>query len=119
MMRLLAGSNQLRENYDTNIPYNERVCTLCNGGEVEDLFHMVMNCIVYRDIREMLFQNLHNELTEESFRTLVSLPTRIIFYIIMGMDFPLCRGDIWRVRCISCRFVSKMYELRQKVGQDS
>ena len=36
-----------------SIPRNERICTLCNIGDVEDEYHFVMICPLYKEIRNM------------------------------------------------------------------
>jgi hypothetical protein len=37
------------------LPVNERICTLCNGNEVEDECHVIVRCPLYQDLREELF----------------------------------------------------------------
>ena len=37
------------------LPFEERLCPVCEGGEVETEKHVLMQCPAYRDIREELF----------------------------------------------------------------
>ena len=39
----------------TGIPYSERVCRLCNCGEVKDQHHFLFICQTLSSIRENLF----------------------------------------------------------------
>ena len=40
-----------------NIPLGERLCTLCNNGEVEDELHFVCSCSMYSEFRETLYDH--------------------------------------------------------------
>lgn len=44
-----------------NIIYNERFCTLCNRREVEDEFHFVIKCPVYKHLRDIYLPNIDTD----------------------------------------------------------
>ena len=41
-----------------NIPKHERICTACNSGYVEDEQHFLLNCRVYKPLRQILCSKL-------------------------------------------------------------
>ena len=41
-----------------NIPKNERICTACYSGEVEDEEHFILNCSLYEPLRQDLCSKL-------------------------------------------------------------
>ena len=62
MMKILSGVNHLRFNYDHNVKRNERICMMCDLGEIEDSFHFVMKCPQYVDIRKQLNDRIEGRL---------------------------------------------------------
>ena len=36
-----------------NVPYEERLCTICNSGNIEDEFHCFMSCSAYNDLKAL------------------------------------------------------------------
>ena len=52
LMRLISGTSQLRVDSDVNVPRDQRICLQCDDQKVEDLFHMVIDCTRYIDIRK-------------------------------------------------------------------
>jgi len=40
------------------LPESERICPLCNSGEVESESHVLLKCPIYSDIRTELFENM-------------------------------------------------------------
>ena len=112
MMRLIAGCSQLRIDCDTHLPRNERVCMMCDLGEIEDLFHMVIGCTYYNGLRKEMFERLENCLSPETYNSFERLPLKVMFYILLGMSFCFPFSDLWTLRVISCQGVRKMYEHR-------
>lgn len=53
-----------------NIPVEQRICKMCDSGEVEDELHFMINCKLYSDIRNELLQELqtlhHNDFPDLS-----------------------------------------------------
>ncbi|MEW8544973.1 MAG: reverse transcriptase family protein [Candidatus Thiodiazotropha sp.] len=45
----------------SNIPYEQRLCVLCNMQEIEDEFHFVMSCPVYHSLRITYLPNIVSE----------------------------------------------------------
>ena len=41
----------------SHIPYQERVCRLCNWGEVEDQAHFIAICPCFNDVRLKLYSH--------------------------------------------------------------
>ena len=41
-----------------NIPKHERICTACNSGEVEDEENYLLNCSLYKPLRQVLCSKL-------------------------------------------------------------
>jgi len=76
MTRLRGGTNELRietgryaiTNRDRPLELNERRCLICMNGEIEDETHFVMNCSVYEDLREKMFDAVSSILTREGIR---------------------------------------------------
>ncbi len=42
----------------SNMPVNERLCKLCNTNNVENEYHFLLTCPVYKEIRQKLFNNI-------------------------------------------------------------
>ena len=112
MLKLLCGCNKLRVNMDTDMEYAGRVCTICNNGQIEDVAHMVMDCAHYVDIRNTMYEKLQSCLQQEAERILLSLPVRIRFYILMGLDYPPLLDSVWDIRYFACQGIKRMYDRR-------
>ena len=41
-----------------NIHKHKRICTACNAGEVEDAEHFLLNCSLYKPLRQVLWSKL-------------------------------------------------------------
>ncbi len=52
----------------TNTPLNDRICRQCNSGSIESESHVLLECILYQDIRDSLFVLLSNHIV--NFNTL-------------------------------------------------
>ena len=59
------SSHRLILNVETgrhsSIPYEQRLCILCNKHEIEDELHFVMSCPVYNQIRSVFLPNVDTE----------------------------------------------------------
>jgi hypothetical protein len=53
-LRCSAHSLFIEEGRYRNIPRNERVCTRCNMGVIENEYHFLLICPLYRDLRKLL-----------------------------------------------------------------
>ena len=62
-----------------------------------------------------MFDKVERAVGCETFALLDSLPVRIVFYILMGMAYPMPYKDVWAIRSVVCQGIKKMYELRQTV----
>ena len=89
MLRLTVGCSQLRINTDIHLPMEERICPMCKLAHVEDLFHLVMECEHYDDIRKLMFEKISMGISYENWDHLQSLPTRIVYYILLGKCYPI------------------------------
>ncbi len=43
-----------------NKPVQERICKVCENGEVENEFHFIFSCTLYNNIRATFLQNKGN-----------------------------------------------------------
>ncbi len=43
-----------------NKPVKERICKVCESGEVENEFHFIFSCTLYNNIRTTFLQNIGN-----------------------------------------------------------
>ena len=86
--------------------------TLCDSGAVEDTFHLVIDCTYYNDIRRTMFDKVEHSVSPETFALLESLPVKIVYYVLMGMTYPMPYRDLWATRSIVCQGIKKMYERR-------
>ena len=41
------------------VPSNERVCRICNSGQVEDEIHFIGQCTAYNEHRKLLIQEMN------------------------------------------------------------
>ncbi len=41
-------------------PVEERICKVCESGEVENEFHFIVSCTLYNNIRATFLQNIGN-----------------------------------------------------------
>ena len=65
-MRLRGGMKELRietgryaiTNRERRLEESERRCLICLSGEIEDETHFVLDCVVYEDLREKMFDVL-------------------------------------------------------------
>jgi hypothetical protein len=74
MTRLRGGTNELRietgryaiTNRERRLEESERRCLICLSGEIEDETHFVLDCVVYEDLREKMFDVLRRTLAQET-----------------------------------------------------
>ena len=61
-MRVETGRRQrVRDETTGQIPslkLEERVCSICSSGEVEDEYHFLLKCVVFSDIRVDYINNI-------------------------------------------------------------
>jgi len=81
------------------IPYKERVCRLCNWGEVDDQAHFIAICPHFNDVRFKLFNHCYS-ITD----TLYQLPLQDKIKII------LCDYDSHMVYLLA-----SLYSCRQNI----
>ena len=112
MMKLLCNTNCLRLYSEHDILPSERICKLCRSNVVESNYHFIMECSAYTSLRSELFNNIHTILSNESFINYRSLSDKMIFYILLGLDYPFERGELEAIRCCSAYYLHKMYCIR-------
>ena len=66
-----------------DIPKHERICTACNTGEVEDVEHFLLNCSLYKPLKQVLYSKLVKSNHQ-------CLNFKIIFKIIITITFLKC-----------------------------
>ena len=57
-LRICAHKLAIEGGRYLNIPKHERICTACNSGEVEDEEHFLLNCSLYKPLRQVLCSKL-------------------------------------------------------------
>ena len=57
-MRISAHKLAIDGGRYLNISKHERFCTACNSGEVEDEEHFLLNCSLYKPLRQVLCSKL-------------------------------------------------------------
>ena len=87
---------------DKSIPADQRYCKLCKTSKVEDEFHFVIECPVYKKERLNLLEYI-----EEHFKTVAELQAFDKFIWLMSQEDPLC---ILKV----AKFLQKANDMRQK-----
>ena len=61
------------------VPSNERVCRICNSGQVEDEIHFIGQCTAYNEHRKFLIQEInltHFTGSEEEQFAIIMTPTK-------------------------------------------
>ena len=48
----------------TNTPLNDRICRQCNIGSIGSESHVLLNCILFQDIRDSLFVSLSSQFVD-------------------------------------------------------
>ena len=114
-VRLLCGTSSLRVHCDTHIPRETRLCTLCNAEEVEDTYHFLMTCDVFSGYRQEMLTSISQGVTTNTMNELCQLSDLMLFYIFMGLEYPICTDDLFTIRSICCITIHRMYSLRLKL----
>ena len=55
---------QIEKGRYRNIPISERLCIICNDGEIEDEIHFVCSCAAYSDFRSDLFSYARTQFSD-------------------------------------------------------
>lgn len=71
-----------------NIPLNQRVCKLCNSGQMSDEFHYILECKELLMLRHKYFEDKY-----------CSAPTASLCFVLMV--------QLWK----NCHFIIKIYSL--------
>ena len=109
IIRLLCGSNVLAVNSKCDKPRSARICENCALNRVEDLMHFIMYCNINNHIREELMLSIQNQLSFEGWELWRQLSDEMKMYILLGMQFPFSREDLFAIRYGSCIALHKMY----------
>ena len=64
----------------------DRKCTLCNLDVIEDMYHMVMDCTYYYDLRRIMEDKLASCILTDTMDIISQMPNNSVY---MGMDFPI------------------------------
>ena len=116
MVRLLAGCNRLLINMDMTVPREKRKCTVCDSNSVESLFHFIMRCSHFNHFRIELNNKLRKSVSLQTVRSLEAIPEETLFYVLIGMDYPIETQDLLVIRRISCQVFYSMYKERVAVA---
>ena len=88
MLKSLCGSNILSVNTQHDVERKYRYCITCIN-EVEDIYHFVMICPMYYDIRSSLFNCIKSEIGDESFYCFNLLNDHMKMLVLLGLDYPI------------------------------
>ena len=97
MLKLLSGCNCLRV-----FSREDHKCILCNVGEDETVEHFVMYCGVFSTYRDFMMAELYNSVDVITKTLLLGLPRKILFYMLLGMDYPISTEMLLVVHRTSC-----------------
>ena len=78
-----------------NLPYEQRICQLCELNKVEDEFHFIMECPLYDNVRHELFRKAERQNLE--FYQLHDMP-KFIFLISLWRDLASFIESAWIIR---------------------
>ena len=100
-LRIETGRFRILKDLQTNqfrhLRVEERVCELCNLGQVEDELHFLCHCPLYKDLREIMYQKAN--MSEPEFN---------------GMEvqekFNYLMKNLWREMCT---YISNAWDLRK------
>ena len=115
IVRLLSGSHILKVAQQLDTARQFRICDNCNSGKVEDLYHFVVECSKWRQVRECMFRTIDLSIDSQSQWHLLS--QKMKFYLLFGLDYPLPSEELFAIRYASCVHVLKMYKLRKALRQ--
>ena len=116
MVNLLCGNSILAQYRNVTLAREDRLCTMCDLGVVEDTFHFVCQCPQFSLLRESLWNNVRVGLSDEGNRQWDELDDLLKMYILLGMEYPLLTDDLLHIRIQSCIAVHKMYHQRLQLG---
>ena len=69
------------------IPADRRLCKLCNSGDVEDEFHVLMKCPIFNDLRSVLFSKLSKCGLSPTFNCILECTDKnCVFYLGKYLD---------------------------------
>ena len=65
LFALRAGASELRVDTDRrDLDHDQRTCTFCNGGQVEDARHVLTECVAHEAARASLIAKLPTEMSD-------------------------------------------------------
>ena len=67
---------------------------------------------MFVDIRQAMFENIFSEISADSRITMHSLSDDMVFYVLMGLDFPISGQDRNLIRVNSAFHINTMYKQR-------
>ena len=76
----------------TRIPRNERVCKMCNSGQLEDKFHFFFECPTLKELRnKFLLANIYKRSNVINFGRILNIKNKITLvnvakFIKFGLD---------------------------------
>ena len=73
MLKLRTGNHKLSievDRYRNRKAYNECICSACNTGEIEDIYHVLVKCSEYLDIRLKTLRFLMNSTRTEFYQSM-------------------------------------------------
>ena len=114
MMRLLSGTHVLAVSKLAVLPRDERVCNQCNNRATEDVYHFIIECPKWANIRSNMLRTIEMLLPEDILEQWSSLSNGMKLYILMGLEYPFPCELICAIRYVSCVHIQKMYNARRQ-----
>ena len=116
MVNLLCGNTILALYRNVDSVREDRLCTVCDLGVVEDTFHFVFRCPQFSSLRESLLVKIRLGLSDEGTHQWDELEDLLKMYIVLGMDYPFQADDLLHIRIQSCITIHKMYHQRRLIA---
>ena len=115
IVRLLSGCHILKVAQKLDVDRQYRICDNCDSGKVEDLYHFVVECSKWKEVRGCMFRTIDQSIDIQSEWHMLSLKMK--FYLLFGLEYPLPPDELFAIRYSSCVHVLKMYKLRKAAVQ--
>ena len=111
--RLLSGCHILNVAMKLDVVRELRFCDICNTQVTEDLYHFVMECRRWNQLRNYMLNTIDQALSPDTLNHWQSLSNKMRFLILLGLDYPLPLEELMIIRYTSCVHILKMYRQRR------
>jgi len=102
-LRISSHRLHIEKGRHNHIPLEERICQYCNLNKIEDECHFIVDCTLYNNERNVLFENIQHMFPNFRF-----LNTTEKFIFLMQLDKPYIIDSI-------CPYVYNCFKKREEV----